>query len=129
MDISFIIYNITEIFQIKSSDLQISLVVMATAQNRNKKRRTLLSTFDSPVKRGFAIVTGFIVVAGMGYSVATIQKNIEFKLEKIELNQECNEKIESKSNECRAAEQQLVNKKVDDLESVLKDLKKKLDAK
>jgi hypothetical protein len=100
---------------------------MVTTRKKNISTNSFIDFFNSPVKKVFAILTGFLFVAGLGYTVAIIQKNIEFKLDKIELAQECNERIQEKANACKAAEQENVNKKVEDIESVVKDLKKKMD--
>lgn len=97
---------------------------MATSKTINK-----VKWYDEPIKKWFAFVSGFLVVAGMGYGFAVIQKNIEFKMDKYELRQDCNEKIQAEIEKYKEEKQQYENKKVESLENVVKNLEKKINGK
>jgi hypothetical protein len=78
--------------------------------------------YENPIKRSFAILSGFIFIASIGYSVALVQKNLEFKLEKFELRQEYNQKLQDEIYKCEKEKQELENKRVEKLENAILEL-------
>lgn len=83
--------------------------------------------YEEPVKKWFAIFAGFLFVAGIGYSFATIQYSLEFRMERFEMNQEFNEKLQNQINACKEEKQLLQNKRVEAIEVVVKKLENKID--
>lgn len=80
--------------------------------------------YDNPVKRSFAILSGFVFVASIGYSVALVQKNLEFRLERFELRQEYNQKLQDEIYKCEKEKQELENERVETLENAIIELQK-----
>lgn len=99
---------------------------MATSKRTNNNST---KWYDNPIKKWVAIVSGFLFIAGIGYSFASIQKNLEFKMDKYELKQECNEKLQAEIEKCKVEKQQYENKRVESLEIVVKELEKKYNGK
>lgn len=95
----------------------------------NRKKKSNTKWYDEPIKRWFSILSGFIFVAGLGYTGAIIQKNLEFRMEKFEMNQQFNEKLQSQIDECREKQQNLQNKRVEAVENLVKTIQKKMDGK
>lgn len=88
----------------------------------NKKEKW----YEEPVKKWFAFISGFLFVAGIGYGFAIIQKSMESKMEKFEMKQECNEKLQELIEKCKQEKQEYENRRVENLETVVKDLEKKI---
>ncbi len=80
--------------------------------------------YENPIKRSFAILSGFIFIASIGYSVALVQKNLEFRLERFELRQEYNQKLQNEIYKCEKEKQELENKRVEKLENAIIELQK-----
>lgn len=99
---------------------------MATSKKTNNVTK---NWYEEPIKKWVAIISGTLFIAGIGYGFATIQKNIEFKMEKYELKQECNEKLQIEIEKCKTERQQYENKRVESLEIVVKELEKKYNGK
>lgn len=83
--------------------------------------------YEEPVKKWFAIIAGFIFIAGLGYSFARIQSNLESRLEKFEMKQEFNEKLQNQINACKEENQSLQNKRVEAIEDIVKKIENKID--
>lgn len=90
----------------------------------SKKTGEIKKWYDEPIKRTLAIITGFIFVASLGYGFAVIQKNLEFRMEKYELKQEFNEKLQQQIINCEAEKQNMENKRVEAIETIVKELQK-----
>ncbi|WP_412464423.1 hypothetical protein [Flavobacterium mekongense] len=89
---------------------------------KSSKNSTKQKWYEEPVKKWFSIITGFITVAGIGYALATIQLNLEFRMEKYEMRQDFNETLRKQIDDCRTEKQNLVNKRVEEIESIVKQL-------
>jgi len=98
------------------------------AQKRNPADKTT-KWYDNPVKKGIAVISGFLLVSGLGYGFASVQKSLEFRMEKYEMNQAFNEKLQTQINNCREERLQLENKRVEGIEEVVKELQKNLNGK
>jgi septal ring factor EnvC (AmiA/AmiB activator) len=85
--------------------------------------------YEEPIKRGFAIFSGFIFIASIGYSLAIVQKNVEFKLEKYELKQDYNKQLQDQLNKCNEEKASLENKRIEAIEKVVTVLQKNYDGK
>jgi hypothetical protein len=85
--------------------------------------------YDSPIKRVFAIISGFAFVASLGYGFGVIQKNIEFRMERFEMQQDFNKKLQEQTLNCEEEKQKLVNDRVERLESVVHELQTKFNEK
>jgi hypothetical protein len=94
-----------------------------------KKTKLSDNWYDSPVKRTFSIISGFIFVASLGYGVGIVQKNLEFRMEKYEMQQEFNEKLQQQVAQCKEEKQMLENKRVEALESAIIEIQKKFNEK
>lgn len=93
---------------------------------RKNKTSTNKEWYEEPVKKWTAISVGFLFVAGLGYSFATIQYSLEFRMERFEMNQEFNEKLQNQINACKEEKQLLQNKKVEAIEEIVKKLENKI---
>ena len=93
------------------------------------KNSTTQKWYEEPVKKWFSIITGFITIAGIGYGLATIQLNLEFRMEKYEMRQEFNETLRKQIDECKTEKQNIDNKRVEEIESVVKQLEQKINGK
>lgn len=91
-----------------------------------KKKSDEKNWYESPTKKYFAIIMGFISICYLGYGFAVIQKNIEFRMEKFELSQEFNQKLQTQKISCDQEKQELENKRVEALENVVLELSKKM---
>jgi hypothetical protein len=91
-----------------------------------KKNITSEKWYEEPIKKWSAIVTGFLFIAGLGYTFAAIQLNIEFRMEKYELNQEFNEKMRKQIDECKEEKQIKEDKRVETIEEAVKNIEIKL---
>jgi polyhydroxyalkanoate synthesis regulator phasin len=80
--------------------------------------------YEDTVAKWVALISAFLLIAGVGYSFAVIQKTLEFKMEKYEMNQEFNRKLQDEINKCREEKQALENKRVDAIENVVSNLEK-----
>jgi len=85
--------------------------------------------YEEPIKKWFAIISGFIAVASMGYGIATVKLNLEFRMEKFEMQQDFNEKLREQIDNCRTEKQNYENKRVEDIEEGIKNLEKKVNGK
>lgn len=83
--------------------------------------------YEEPVKKWFAIVAGFIFIAGLGYTFARIQSNLEFRMEKFEMKQEFNERLQEQLNTCKEEKQLLQNRRVEAIEDLVKKIENKID--
>lgn len=93
----------------------------------SKKQKTVNANwYDAPVKRTFAIVSGFLFVASVGYGFAAIQKNIEFRMERYEMKLDFDQKLQKQIITCQEEKQALENKRVEALENVVNELSKKM---
>jgi Cytadhesin P30/P32. len=85
--------------------------------------------YESPVKKGFAILSGFVFVSSIGYGLAIVQKNLEFRMEKYEMQQAFNEKLQMQISDCQKEKQLLENKRVEAMESAIMEIQKKFNEK
>lgn len=85
--------------------------------------------YEEPIKKWFSIAMGFISVATIGYGFARIQMTLEFRMEKYEMKQDFNERLRDQIDICRTEKQNLENKRVDEIEELVKSLEKKFDGK
>lgn len=85
--------------------------------------------YEEPVKKWFSIFMGFISIASIGYGFARIQMTLEFRMEKYEMKQDFNEKLRDQIDDCRTEKQNLENKRVNEIEEVVKNLEKKFNGK
>ncbi|PKO99308.1 MAG: hypothetical protein CVU03_02320 [Bacteroidetes bacterium HGW-Bacteroidetes-2] len=96
------------------------------ADNNNNSTSVEQKWYEEPVKKWFAIIAGFIFIAGLGYSFARIQLNIEFRMERYEMKQEFNEHLQNQINSCKEEKQSLQNRRVENIEETIKNLESKL---
>ncbi|WP_299124181.1 hypothetical protein [uncultured Tenacibaculum sp.] len=82
--------------------------------------------YEEPIKKWFAIISGFVFIAGLGYAFARIQSSLEFRMEKFEIKQDFNEKLQKQINACKEEKQSLQNQRVKLIENVVKRLENKI---
>jgi hypothetical protein len=83
----------------------------------------------NPIAKIFAVITGFAAIFGIGYSVGIYKESFDAKMEKIEFKQDCNERVQKATEDCREAKLLEYGKSVDDLKTVVSELKRKADEK
>lgn len=81
--------------------------------------------YESSVKKVFAILSGFVFVASIGYGFGIVQKNLEFRMEKYEMQQDFNEKLQIQISDCQKEKQLYENKRVEAMESAIMEIQKK----
>ena len=90
----------------------------STSKEKTKK------WYEKPIKKSLELISGFLLVASLGYSVAIVQKNLEFKLERFELRQEYNQKLQEEIYKCEKEKQEIEDKRVEKLENAIIELQK-----
>jgi hypothetical protein len=100
---------------------------MATPKKTNNTSK--IPWYENATKRTVAAVSAFLTIAGLGYTSAVIVKNQQFKVERVELRQDYMEKAQAIRDQCREEKQATENKKIENLELVVKDLEKFINAK
>ena len=106
--------------------LKISYYLASTFMSVVKKNTNKIPWYESSVKKFFAIITGFITVAGMGYGFACWQKDIEFRMKEIRLNQDCNERLQLEMNKRKEEKQEFEDKRVENLQIVVLNMQKSI---
>ena len=82
---------------------------------------------EQSAKFSFGKVTGVITtiaaIFGIGYGVGQFKQGLDFKLEKLEMKQECAEKLQTALNNCREAKIAEYEGTVNDLRTFVKEYK------
>lgn len=99
------------------------LLIMSTTQ-KNTPPKT--PWYENSIKKSFAIITGFLAIAAVGYGFGIWQKDIELKLKEIRWNQDCSEKVQNEINKYKEERQKYENAKVDNIEKSVLDLQNKI---
>lgn len=71
-------------------------------------------------------VTGALItisaIFGIGYNMGNYQSEFDLKIQKMELQRECDEKLAKETNACRELKIETISNKVEDLQSLVKQL-------
>jgi hypothetical protein len=85
------------------------------------------TTFEFFKRKWIAITAVFITICsifGLGYAFGQYSNRMDFKIEKIELQNECDRKLQAEINRCRDAELQKNGKALEELKIVLTEISK-----
>jgi hypothetical protein len=94
------------------------------------KKATNSATKDSEFwKNPWAKLTGAVIsittILGVGYGAGTYKERLDWKIEKMELKQDCAEKVQSAVNSCREIELSEYKKSVQDIQTLIKEFQGK----
>ncbi|MFN7791045.1 MAG: hypothetical protein ACK5NM_00700 [Cyclobacteriaceae bacterium] len=76
-------------------------------------------------KATISVVTGVIVVFGVGYEFANYKSQFDFKVEKLELRQDYSERLQRQIDECKEKELKHYQLAGQDIEAIVRELKKR----
>ena len=71
------------------------------------------------------MVISLVTIFGFGFGVGEYSQKTEAKFEKLELERQCNEKVQAEIDHCREEKLAEYGKSVDDIKAVLKQLQEK----
>lgn len=83
------------------------------------------SLFENPWAKLISALTGIVFVFGLGYGIGQFKKEIDFKVEKLELLQTYQEKLQKEINDCKEAKYLEQKKSIEDLKTIVKELQKR----
>lgn len=101
---------------------------MSILSNKNKNNSTQ-DWFNKPWTKIVATVTGISLFFGIGFSAGQYKKSIECDLLQIKNQQEFNEKLQKEINDCRQYKMNKFEKSVEDIQTVVKLIQEKANAK
>lgn len=81
--------------------------------------------FKNPLSKLIGAITAISGIFAMGFSIGQYSKRLDFQMEKIELRQDCDEKVQAEINKFREAKLAEYGKAVDDIKGVLSEIQKK----
>jgi hypothetical protein len=85
--------------------------------------------FKNPFAKVVAAFTAVASIFGIGYGVGIYKQSFDSKIEKMEMKQDCNEKVQTAIENCRETKLTEYSKSVDDIRAIVNELKKKADEK
>ena len=93
--------------------------------NIKKNSNTKSEWFQKPWTKLTASIIGISTIFGLGYTVGTFKENLDWKLEKIILNQEFNEKLQKQIDDCKKTKIEEYQLSAEEIERVANELKKR----
>lgn len=95
-----------------------------------KKKQTLLQDWlKKPWSKLIGALSGISLVFGLGYSVGQFKKGLECDIEQIKLQQEFNERFQKQVNEIKESRLDKFEKNVEEIQTVIKVLEHRDNAK
>ena len=81
---------------------------------------------ENPWAKLISALTGIGFIFGLGYTIGQFKKEIDFKVEKLELLQSYQEKLQKEINDCKEVKYLEQKKSIEDLKTIVKELQKKM---
>jgi len=99
---------------------------MSTIRSNNK---TEVEWFKHPWTKLTASVIAVAAIFGIGFEVGSFKESLEWKVEKIQLVQEFNEKFQKQIEDCRNLKIEEYNQSSEELKRMIDELNKRLNEK
>lgn len=93
-------------------------------KDRVKNTESIDEFKRNPWGKTISVLGGVSLIFGVGFGIGQFSNKQDFKIEKMELKQECSERVQAAINECRQNQLQGYNQKIDDIRNVVNDLQK-----
>jgi hypothetical protein len=94
------------------------------ASPRRSSQNSLSDWFDNPWKAVFSAFFTLATLFGIAYACASHFCSQDFKIEKMELKQEYNEKIQNAKDDCKDGKMEAYQKDINEIKETVKTLKK-----
>ncbi|MBI5371845.1 MAG: hypothetical protein HZA79_07445 [Sphingobacteriales bacterium] len=88
-----------------------------------RDKKPLGSFWENPWSKLIASIAGISTIFGVGFAIGIFKESFDSKMEKLEIKQECNEKLQVERNNCRETLMSQYRNSITDLENVVKELK------